>query len=52
MCVAIHIYSALIGRRNSEMENAISIASAAAPRSLGSLFDFHRDLGVVLTGCA
>jgi len=52
MCVAIHIYSALIGRRNSEMENAISIASAAAPRSLGSLFDFHRDLGVVLTGSA
>jgi len=48
MCVAVHICSALIGRRNSEMGNTISIASNAAPRSLGSLFDFHRDLDVVL----
>ena len=46
------IYSAFIGRRNSEMENAISKASNSAPRSPGSLLDFHRDLGVVLTGCA
>jgi hypothetical protein len=32
MCIAVHIYSALIGRRNSEVENAISVVSDAAPR--------------------
>src|SRR5258707_5170751 len=32
MCVAVHIYSALVGRRNSEMENAIVCPHPIQPK--------------------